>query len=51
MTYATLMVHVQAGQSNAGALAIAGDLAERLQASVIVREPLFAGVALTIACL
>lgn len=35
MTYATLMVHLQLGQSNAGLLRIAGDLADRFQASVI----------------
>ena len=35
MTYATLMVHLQPGRSNAGILAIAGDLAERLHAGVI----------------
>jgi nucleotide-binding universal stress UspA family protein len=35
MTYATLMVHLQPGRPNAGILAIAGDLAERLHAGVI----------------
>jgi nucleotide-binding universal stress UspA family protein len=35
VTYATLMVHLQLGQSNAGLLRIAGDLAERFQAAVI----------------
>jgi nucleotide-binding universal stress UspA family protein len=35
MTYATLMVHLQPGRSNAGILAIARDLAERLHAGII----------------
>lgn len=35
MTYATLMVHLEIGQSNAGLLQIAGDLAERFHAGVI----------------
>ncbi len=35
MTYATLMVHLQLGQSNAGRLHLAGDLAERFKARVI----------------
>ena len=35
MTYATLMVHVELGESNAGLLRIAGDLALRFKASVI----------------
>ena len=34
MTYANLMVHLELGQSNAGLLRIAGDLAERLGAGV-----------------
>jgi nucleotide-binding universal stress UspA family protein len=35
MTYATLMVHLELGRSNAGLLQIAGDLAERFGATVI----------------
>ena len=35
MAYATLMVHLEVGQSNAGLLRIAAGLAERFQASVI----------------
>lgn len=35
MSYATLMVHLQLGHANAGLLRVTGDLAERLQASVI----------------
>lgn len=35
MKYTTIMVHLQAGQSNTGVLAIAGDLAERCGASLI----------------
>ena len=35
MTYATLMVHLQLGRSNANLLRIAGHLAERFQAGVI----------------
>ena len=35
MTYANLMVHLELGHSNAGLLRIAGDLAQRLGASVI----------------
>jgi nucleotide-binding universal stress UspA family protein len=35
MTYATMMVHLQPGQSNSGLLQVAGDLAERFHASVI----------------
>lgn len=35
MTYATLMVHLELGESNAGLLRVAGDLAERFQAAVI----------------
>ncbi|MDR3534059.1 MAG: universal stress protein [Rhodopila sp.] len=35
MSYATLMVHLELGRSNAALLKIAGDLAERLQAAVI----------------
>jgi nucleotide-binding universal stress UspA family protein len=35
VTYATLMVHLQLRRSNAGLLRIAGDLAERFDASVI----------------
>lgn len=35
MTYATLMVHLELGRSNAGLLQIAGDLAERFHASVV----------------
>ncbi len=35
MTYATLMVHLNLGESNAGLLRIAGDLAERFKADVI----------------
>src|SRR6202030_4357522 len=35
VTYATLMVHLELGESNAGLLQIAGDLAERFQAAVI----------------
>ena len=35
MTYSTLMVHLELGESNAGLLQIAGDLAERFQAAVI----------------
>jgi len=34
MTYANLMVHLEIGKSNAGLLAVAGDLAERLGAGV-----------------
>jgi nucleotide-binding universal stress UspA family protein len=35
MTYATLMVHLELGRSNAGLLKIAGDLAVRFRAGVI----------------
>lgn len=35
MSYATLMVHLELGKSNADLLTITGDLAERFQASVI----------------
>jgi nucleotide-binding universal stress UspA family protein len=35
VTYATLMVHLELGHSNAGLLQIAGDLAERFHAGVI----------------
>jgi nucleotide-binding universal stress UspA family protein len=35
MTYATLMVHTQIGQSNTSLLQIAGDLAQRLQANLV----------------
>jgi nucleotide-binding universal stress UspA family protein len=35
VTYATLMAHLQLGQSNAGLLRTAGDLAERFHAGVI----------------
>jgi len=35
VTYATLMVHLELGESNAGLLRVAGDLAERFQAAVI----------------
>jgi nucleotide-binding universal stress UspA family protein len=35
MTYATLMVHLELGHSNAGLLRIAGDLAQRCNARVI----------------
>ncbi len=35
MTYATLMVHVELGRSNAALLKLAGDLAERLQTGVV----------------
>lgn len=35
MTYATLMVHLELGESNAGLLEIAGDLAHRFKAGVI----------------
>lgn len=35
MTYTTLMVHLELGQTNAGLLHIAGDLAERFHANVI----------------
>ena len=35
MTYATLMVHLELGRSNAGLLQIAGDLAERFHSRVI----------------
>ena len=35
MTYATLMVHLELGHSNAGLLQVAGDLAERFHAGVI----------------
>ena len=35
MTYASLMVHVELGHSNAGLLQITGDLAERFNSSVI----------------
>ena len=35
MTYSTLMVHLELGRSNAGILAIAGDLAERFRAHII----------------
>lgn len=34
MTYANLMVHLEVGKSNAGLLAVAGDLAERLGAGI-----------------
>ena len=43
MTYASLMVNVEPGHSNAGLLRIAGDLAERFHARVIgiaARQPL-----------
>ena len=43
MTYASLMVNVEPGHSNAGLLRIAGDLAERFHAGVIgiaARQPL-----------
>jgi nucleotide-binding universal stress UspA family protein len=43
MSYATLMVHLELGRSNAGLLQIAVDLAERFQAKVIgiaARQPL-----------
>ena len=42
MTYATLMVHMELGQTNNGLLKIAGDLAERFHAGVIgiaARQP------------
>ena len=35
MTYATLMVHLEIGRSNAGLLQVAGDLARRFNAGVI----------------
>jgi nucleotide-binding universal stress UspA family protein len=35
MTYATLMVHLELGVSNAGLLRVAGDLADRCHASVV----------------
>ena len=35
MSYATLIVHLELGQPNAGLLQVAGDLAERFQARVI----------------
>jgi nucleotide-binding universal stress UspA family protein len=35
VTYATLMVHLELGHSNAGLLQVAGDLAERFQAGAI----------------
>jgi nucleotide-binding universal stress UspA family protein len=35
VTYATLMVHLELGESNAGLLQIVGDLADRLQGAVI----------------
>jgi nucleotide-binding universal stress UspA family protein len=35
MTYATLMVHLELGHSNAGLLQIAGDLAERFRAHLV----------------
>ncbi len=35
MTYATLMVHLTLGQSNAGLLRVAGDLADRFEAGVV----------------
>jgi nucleotide-binding universal stress UspA family protein len=35
MTYATLMVHLDIGSSNAGRLQVAGDLADRFGASVV----------------
>ena len=35
MTYATLMVHLELGQTNAGILQIAGDLAERFHSRVV----------------
>ena len=34
MTYATLMVHLQLGGTNAGTLRVAADLADRFQAAV-----------------
>jgi hypothetical protein len=34
MTYATLMVHLEFGRSNAGLLRIASDLAERFRADL-----------------
>ncbi|MEJ1975455.1 MAG: hypothetical protein WDN49_04610 [Acetobacteraceae bacterium] len=42
MTYATLMVNLELGRSNASLLKVAGDLAERFHASVIgiaARQP------------
>lgn len=35
MSYATLMVHLELGRSNAGLLGIAGDLAQRYQANIV----------------
>ncbi len=35
MTYATLMVHLEVGRSNAGLLRVAGDLAKKFRASII----------------
>ncbi len=35
MTYATLMVHLELGKSNAGLLGIAGDLADRFEAGIV----------------
>jgi nucleotide-binding universal stress UspA family protein len=35
MTYSTLMVHLDVGSSNAGRLQVAGDLADRFQASIV----------------
>jgi nucleotide-binding universal stress UspA family protein len=35
MTYATLMVHLELGRSNAGLLRVAGDLARRFEAGII----------------
>jgi nucleotide-binding universal stress UspA family protein len=35
MTYATLLVHLECGQANAGLLQVAGDLAQTLEAAVI----------------
>ncbi|WP_158800675.1 universal stress protein [Acidisoma sp. L85] len=43
MTYATLMVHLKAGEPNAGLLRVSGELAERFDANVIgiaARQPL-----------
>ncbi len=43
VTYATLMVHLELGHSNAGLLQIAGDLAERFDSGVIgiaARQPM-----------
>ena len=35
MTYATLMVHLELGQTNAGILQIAGDMAELFHSRVV----------------